>query len=150
MKKEDKQKVGLGVGLGLAAIAAGAGYYFYGSKAAVQNRKKAGKWAHDIKADVIKKAKKLEKFDKKAYNAIVDESVKGYKAIKSIDPANVAVLASELKSNWDNLSAEFTRAAKKNTVVAKKAVHKAVVVAKKAVAKAPVKKVAKKVAKKKA
>lgn len=151
MKKEQKKKVGLGVGLGIAAAAAaGAGYYFYGSKDATSNRKKVSKWANDIKTDVVKKAKKLEKFDKKAYHAIVDESIKGYKAIKKIDPVNVSVLASELKSNWDNISGEFSRVAKKKTATAKKAVSKAVAKvekkAEKKVAKVPAKKVNKKVA----
>ena len=150
MTKVNKQKVGLGVGLGLAAAAAaGAGYFFYGSKGATKNRKKAAKWAHDVKADVVKKAKKLEKFDQAAYHKIVDESVKAYKAVKKIDPEDVTALAFELKENWDSVAAEFARSAKKKTAVAKKVVAKAVVKAKKVVAKkAPAKKVAKKVVKK--
>jgi dsDNA-specific endonuclease/ATPase MutS2 len=156
MAKVNKQKVGLGVGLGLAAAAAaGAGYFFYGSKDAAKNRKKAAKWAHDMKADVVKKAKKLEKFDKKAYNAIIEESMKAYKTLKKVDPEDVVALAEELKGNWDAVSAEFAKTAKKKTVVAKKAVAKAAVAVKKEVKKEikklPAKKVAKKaVAKKKA
>ncbi len=159
-KMSKNEKVGLGVGLGLAAAAAaGAGYFFYGSTSASANRKKASKWAKDIKADVIKKAKKLEKFDEQAYHAIVDQSVKAYKSLKKVDPEDVALLAKELKGNWDNVSAEFARVAKKKTAVAKKAVaastkkvvataKKAVKVAPKKVAKAPAKKAPAKKAKK--
>ncbi len=152
MAKVNKQKVGLGVGLGLAAAAAaGAGYFFYGSPSATKNRKKVAKWASDIKTDVVKKAKKLEKFDEAAYHKIVDESVKAYKALKKVDPEDVAMLAKELKENWDNVSAEFARVAKKKTAAAKKTVaasaKKAVATAKKTVKAAP-KKVAKAPAKK--
>jgi glutamate synthase domain-containing protein 3 len=152
MAKVNKQKVGLGVGLGLAAAAAaGAGYFFYGSPSATKNRKKVAKWASDIKTDVVKKAKKLEKFDEAAYHKIVDESVKAYKALKKVDPEDVAMLAKELKENWDNVSSEFARVAKKKTSVAKKAVataKKAVKAAPKKAVKAPAKKAPAKKAKK--
>ncbi len=62
MAKASKKKVALGVGLGLAAAAAaGAGYFFYGSKEAAKNRKKAAKWAQSLQADAMKKAKRLQK-----------------------------------------------------------------------------------------
>lgn len=153
MAKTDKTKVALGVGLGLAAAAAGAGYYFFGTPKGKVARKKAAKWADDLKADVVKKAKKLEKMDERAYRAIIDESTKAYERIKSIDKKDLGAAATELKKNWKHIEAEMNRVAKKDTKVVKKAVVsvtkkavKAVAVAKKA-AKAPAKKAA---AKKKA
>ncbi len=126
MKKTNKKKVALGVGLGLAAAAAaGAGYYFYGSKEATKHRKKVAKWAGDMKDDVVKRAKKLQKLDEKAYKAIVDESVKAYERVKSIDKADLAAAAAELKSNWKNVERELARVGKKEVKVIKKAGKKA-------------------------
>ena len=149
MAKANKKKVALGVGLGLlAAAGAGAGYYFYGSKDASKNRKKAAKWANDMKADVVKNAKKLQKLDERAYKAIVDESMKAYASVKSIDKADLAAAASELKANWKNVEKEITRVAKTETKTAKKTIKKAVKTAvktaKKVVAKKPAKAAAKK------
>lgn len=154
MAKVNKTKVAVGVGLGLAAAAAaGAGYYFYGSKSAGANRKKAAKWATDLEAKVKQNAKKLQKLDKKAYAAIVDEATKAYLSVKSIDQNDLKSAALELKQNWNNVEAELTRTFKSGKSSAKKAVNrtakKVVTTAKKvAGTKAPAKKAV--VAKKKA
>jgi hypothetical protein len=157
-KKVSTQKIALGVGLGLGAVAAaGAGYYFYGSKDAAKNRKKAGAWADTFQADVVKKAKKLKKLDERALKAVIDESMKAYARVKSIDKNDLAAAANELKANWAHIEKEVTRATKSNVTVAKKAVKtavkkvakatKVVAKAKPQVKKAPAK--AKKVVKKK-
>lgn len=126
MKKTDKTKVALGVGLGLAAAAAGAGYYLFGTQSGKAARTKAAKWADELKADVVKKAKKLEKFDAKAYQTIIDESTKAFERMKSIDKADLKAAALELKKNWQHIEAEMKRVAKKETKVVKKAVAKVV------------------------
>lgn len=150
MKKADKTKVAVGVGLGLAAAAAGAGYYLFGTQSGKVARKKAHKWADDLKTDVVKKAKKLQKMDEKAFHTIVDESTKAFERIKSIDKDDLGAAAKELKSNWKHIEAEISRVATKETKVAKKAVKTAAKKVVKAVAKAaPKKAAAKKVAKKK-
>lgn len=146
VSKKNKTKVALGVGLGLAAAAAaGAGYYFYGSPKGSAHRKKAAKWAGDLKTDVIKKAKKMQKFDERAFKVIVDESAKAYERLKSVDEKDVRAAAAELKANWKNVEKELSRVAKKSGGVAKKTV-KAVKKSAKAVKKAaaPAKKTAKK------
>lgn len=120
MKKKNKAKVAVGVGLGIAAAAAGAGYYFYGSDKSATHRKKAAKWASDMKADVLKKAKKLQKFDERAFRVVVDESAKAYARLKSVDEDDVRAAAAELKTNWKNIEMEIDRVAKKGKVVAKK------------------------------
>ena len=119
-KVVSKKKVALGVGLSLAAVAAaGAGYFFYGSKDAVKNRKKAAAWSQKLHADVLKKAKKIKKLDEKALRTIVDESTRAYEKVKSIDKANLQKAAKELKGNWKHISAEISRVAKKETKVVK-------------------------------
>lgn len=152
-KKVDKKKVGLGVGLGLAAAAASAaGYYFYASKDASKNRKKAAKWANDFKGDVMAKAKKLKKFDEKAYRTLVDETMRAYKSVKSIDGQDLAAAALELKSNWKNVQAELARLGikgdhkngKKNGTAKKAAAKKSTAGRGNGAAKSPAKKSAKK------
>lgn len=131
----NKKKVGLGVGLGLAAAAASAaGYYFYASKDAAKNRKKVAKWATDMKSDVMQQAKKMKKFDQRAYKTIVDESMKAYKSVKSVDPKDLALAAAELKSNWKAVEAEISRVSGSAKSTVKKLVKKT------GVAKAPAKK----------
>jgi hypothetical protein len=122
-KKINKTKVALeiGVGLGLAAAAAGAGYYFYGAPKSSAHRKKAAKWADDLKKDVLKKAKKLQKFDEHAFRVLVDESSKAYERLKSVDESDVRAAAAELKANWKTVEKELSRVAKKGERTAKKA-----------------------------
>lgn len=121
----NKKKVALGVGLGLAAAAAaGAGYYFYGAKGASANRKKVSKWANDFRARVIREAKKVKKLDEKAFKTIVNESMKAYAKVQSIDKKDLDAAARELQKNWKTVERELKRVAAKDRVVAKKVVAK--------------------------
>lgn len=155
-KNVSGNKVALGVGLGLAGLAAGAGaYYFYAAKGAEKNRKKAEKWAHDLKAEVIKKAKLAKKLDEKAMKVIVGEATKAYEKVQSVDKKDLTNLATELMQNWTEVKKEVERTAGKSAVAAKKSVKTISRAAKKVVAKAkapivknPAKKAAKKAAKK--
>ena len=133
-KPISKKKVAFGVGLGIAtAAAAGAGYFFFGSKDAAKHRAKASKWAQKMHSDTMKKAKALKKLDERAWKTIVDESMRAYGKVKSIDKDDLANAAKELKTNWKHVSAELSRVARKETTVVKKAVTKA----RKAVTKKP-------------
>ena len=150
MAKVSKKKVAVGTALGLAAAAAGAaGYFFFGSKDAAKRRAKAAAWSRKLHADVVSKAKKLKKLDEKAIRTIVDESSRAYEKVKSVDKADLAGAARELKNNWKHISAELTRVAKKDVRVVKSATKKAVSSAKKTVSKVVTKMPAKKAAKKK-
>lgn len=122
-----KKKVALGVGFGLAAAAAaaGAGYYFYGSKNAAANRKKAAKWANGLKADVLRRAKKLKKLDERAIKTIVAESAKAYEKLQSIDRADLEAAAEELRHNWKNIEREVRRVSAEDRKLAKKIVSRA-------------------------
>ncbi len=124
---------------GLAAAAAGAaaaGYYFYASKDAGKHRKIAAKWAGGLKADVLKKAKKLDKLDKKQLEMVIREAAAAYETVRGIDKEDLTKAANELKGNWEAVAKELQKGAKKATkkaVVASKSAKKAV---KKVVAKA--------------
>jgi MetJ family transcriptional regulator, methionine regulon repressor len=145
MAKVNKKKVAVGMSLGLAAAAAaGAGYYFYGSKHAGANRKKAAKWTADLEADVVKAAKKLKKLDQKAYATIVDEASKAYGSMTSVSARDLDAAARELKQNWKNVERELSRTMKSKGTAAKKAVKKTAKKVVKAVKKATAKKAAKK------
>ena len=149
-KPVSKKKVALGVGLGLAAAAAaGAGYFFFGSKDAAKHRSRAAKWSQAMHKDAVAKAKKLKKLDEKAWKTIVDESMRAYEKIKSIDKSDLASAAKELKQNWKHVSSEINRVAKTETRAVKSVAKKAVSAGKKVVAKATAKKSKAKKAKKK-
>ncbi|OGZ11053.1 MAG: hypothetical protein A3C93_01620 [Candidatus Lloydbacteria bacterium RIFCSPHIGHO2_02_FULL_54_17] len=128
MAKSNKKKIAVGVGLSLAAAAAaaGAGYYFYGSKHAAGNRKRAAAWAEDFKADVVAKTKKLKKFDERAYRVAVDEAMKAYANVRTIDKKDLARAAAELKGNWQAIAREAKRVAKADKRIVHREVKKAV------------------------
>ena len=132
--KNTGKKVGLGMGA-LAAAAAGvaAGYYFYASKDAKQNRKIAAKWANDMKKDVVKRAKNVEKLNQAQLAKIVDSAAAAYETVKSVDSKSLAKAAKELKSNWKEISKEVAPLIKKEVVATKKVARKAVKTAKKAI-----------------
>ncbi len=126
MKRSNKKKVAVGVGLGLAAAAAaGAGYYFYGSKHAAGNRKRAAAWASDLKADVVSNAKKLGKLDERSYKKVVDEAMKAYQNVRTIDKRDLLAAAAELKGNWKAIEREVGRVAKTEKKVVRREAKKA-------------------------
>ncbi|MBA3788797.1 hypothetical protein H0X32_00160 [Patescibacteria group bacterium] len=151
-KKNNNKMLAAEIGAGVlaAAAAAGAGYYFYGTAKAPKHRRQAAKWANDMKKEVIKEAKKVQKLDRQAVAAIVDETAKAYQSVRSVRREDLVRAANELKQNWQKIEAELKpagkveKAAKKGRSKAKKAAKK---VAKK-VKKAAPKKASKKAAKK--
>jgi len=114
----------VGAGLIAAGAAAAAGYYFYGSPGAKKHRKIAAKWADDMKKEVVKEAKHLEKTSPKAFAAIVDRVAKTYQVARSVDAAEVRRAAKELKANWDTVKSEAKRTVRKSVSRAKKTVEK--------------------------
>jgi hypothetical protein len=143
-------EIGAGV---LAAAAAGAGYYFYGSEGA-KHRAAAAKWANDMKKDVVKEAKKVQKLDQKAMAAIIDRATKAYQGARNVSREDLARAAKELKQNWKEIAGELQTVAKKSGSAAKHAAKTATASARRAVgktekaAKKVVKKASKKAAKK--
>ena len=117
-------KKNVAVGIGLAA-AASAGYYFFGSKNAAKHRAQSATWAKDMKRDVVKKAKTLKKLDERAYKAMVDEAMRAYVTMKSVDKKDVRAAAQELKEGWEHVREEVARSAKKTGRTVKASAKKA-------------------------
>lgn len=120
-------------GVAAAAAAAGAAYYFYGAKHAKQHRGQAVKWSKDLKRDVVREAKKLEKIDAEVMKTVVNRAARAYQGLRAVDPAAVRHAANELKTNWRAIARELQGPAKK---AVKKTVKKAAKAAKKMVKKA--------------
>ncbi|MCR4274499.1 MAG: hypothetical protein NUW02_00390 [Candidatus Campbellbacteria bacterium] len=106
MKKTTK-KVATGAGIAVLAAAAAGTYFFYGSKHAKKNRATAKAWSHKAKNEVIQKLKKASTITEKGYHATVKEVAGRYKKLQKLDPKEVAVFVSELKSHWKNISKEL-------------------------------------------
>src|SRR4051812_25733274 len=83
----------------LAAAAAGT-YFLYGSKNAVQNRKKVKAWSLKAKAEVLEKLEKLKDVNEEVYQKIVEQVSEKYQNLKDIDPKEVQAFAKELKGHW--------------------------------------------------
>ncbi|MDO8593445.1 MAG: hypothetical protein Q7R59_00915 [bacterium] len=123
-KKTSKGKVAAEIGAGLlaAGAAAAAGYYFYGSKSAAKHRKVAAKWAGDMKKEVIREAKRLERMNSNDFAKIVDAAARTYSGVRSINAADLKRAVNELKSNWKLVQREVQKGGKKTV---KKIVKKA-------------------------
>jgi len=141
MKKKNKKKVAVGVGLGLASVAAaGVGYYFYGSKHAAGNRKRASAWASDFRSDVLRNAKKLKKLDERSYRKIVDEAMQAYQRVRTVDRRDLMAAAQELKGNWKAIAHEVGRVAKQEKRVVRREGKKAFRAVKRVIPRMPAKK----------
>ena len=143
-----KKTASHGAELGAAALAAAAtagaaGYYFYGTAHAKRHRQAASKWAKDMKRDVLKSAKSLQKIDAKTIARVVDDAAAAYQGMRGVAKDDVRVAAHELKRNWNKVHAELmpSSAVKKTVRTAVRTVEKA---AKKAAPKKAVKKTSKK------
>ncbi len=128
-KKKKVPVAGVAAGVAAAAAAAGAAYYFYGAKNAKSHRRKAAKWATDMRRDVVREAKKLQKVDDVIMHKIVDRVAGTYKGVTSVDPTELRAAAKELKDNWKFIQKEIgdaSRAAKSGTKGAVRHAKKAV------------------------
>jgi len=125
MKKTTHTAAKIGAGLVAAGAAtAAAGYYFYGSKKAKAHRKIATKWAADMKKEVLKETKRLEKTSPEAFAAVVDRVAKTYQGIRTVDIAEVKRAAKELKANWGIVRRETKRTVRKSVSRAKATVKR--------------------------
>src|SRR4051812_21905054 len=111
MTTGEKTAIGVGAGIAVAAAAAGA-YYFLGSDKAKEHRRKAAKWANDMKRDIEKEVKGVTDASPRAINAIIDRVAKTYTAAKTVDADEILRAAKELKSNWDAIQAQTKRLVK--------------------------------------
>lgn len=120
-KRTNKRKIAIEIGAGLAAAGAAAavGYYFYASKSAKKHRKVAAKWANNLKKDVIREARRLEKIDPKKLEQVIDTVVSSYQGLRSVNKADLKRAASELKSNLTLVAKEAKKTARANASRAK-------------------------------
>jgi hypothetical protein len=150
-KTNTNRNKAIAVGAGLAAVAAAAaGVYMMTGKNA-KNRKKVMKWAGDLEKDVVTELNKAGKATKATYAKIVDSAAANYKGLKEVSGPDLAIVANELKSSWDTISAELQNASKVVKKVVPKAaknITKKVAKVNKAIAKKSAKKSVKKVVKK--
>lgn len=108
-----KVAAGIGAGVALAAAAAAGAYFLYGSKNAARNRRVVKGWALKAKGEVLEQMEKVRQMDQKTYNKIVDSVTSRYKAIKSVDKAELAAMARELRGHWKSISKQVTKPAAK-------------------------------------
>jgi hypothetical protein len=125
MKKTAAEKVAVGAGVAALVAAAAGTYFFYGSKDAKKNRATAKAWSHKAKNEVIKELKKASATTEKSYHATVKDVAARYQKLQKLDPKEVAVFVSELKSHWKNISKELKSGAKK-PAPKKKPAHKTI------------------------
>ena len=108
-KKQKKGKKILGAAVAATAAGVAAGYYFYASPDAKKNRKIAAKWASDLKSEVVKRAKSVGTIDRKSMMAIVDSAAAAYENVRGMKRADLERAGKELKDNWQDIAATFTK-----------------------------------------
>ncbi len=121
-------KMGIGFGLTAAAVTAAGAYFLYGSKQAVQNRKKVKGWMLKAKGDVLEALEKAEAITEDEYKTLVETASKAYGTVKSATAGEVKDFKKEMQEHWAKL--EKSKALKKlaggtPAPVAKKVVKKA-------------------------
>ena len=131
------QKAGIGFGLTAAAVTAAGAYFLYGSKHAVQNRKKVKGWVLKAKGEVLEALEKAEQITEAEYKELVDTASKAYGTVKNATAGEVKDFKKEMEDHWKKLEKS-------------KAVKKVVSNVIKATGKAPAKKVTPKATPKKA
>ena len=98
--------------LGLVAAAAAGAYLLYG-KHAKKNRKLVKSWAIKARAEVLEKIEALKQIDKASYQKAIDDVTTRYRTIKNVSSKELAELARELKSHWNDISKEMSKKKKK-------------------------------------
>lgn len=100
-----KAKIIKGVGIAAVAAAAAAGaYYFYGGKSSAKHRKALKSWTVKIKGELMEKMEKLGHVTKERYERLVNEAIRKYKNVKSVDKAELEKLGRELRGHWHAIS----------------------------------------------
>jgi len=99
------RKVTVGAGV-VAALAAAAGAYFLTGERGKKNREKIKGWTLKMKGEVMERMEKMGDITEKQFKRVVDDVAKRYRALKSVDNAELARLAAEIKSHWDAISKE--------------------------------------------
>lgn len=122
------QKLSIGVGLTATALAAVGGYFFYGSKDAAKNRKKAKSWMLKAKAEVLEGLEHAKHMTKEEYEELVARVAKGYKGAKNASGRELIEFAQDMHAYWKDIE---RAAAKKTASVAGSVAKKSAKIAQK-------------------
>ncbi len=106
-------KAGIGLGIGALAAAVAGAYYLYGTKEGAKKRVKIQGWMLKAKGEVLEELEKMEKVDEKIYHDVINKVEKKYKAVKNIDPKELAALTKDLKKHWNNIKKQLNSVGKK-------------------------------------
>lgn len=125
MATSTEKKAAAGIAAAAAAAgAAAAGYYFYASRDAKKHRRLAANWAQDLKREVVKQGKKVQKMDRSQFLRIVDNAAATYETVRAINKKDLQKAAQELKNNWQLVAQEASGALKSTKRTAKKTASK--------------------------
>ena len=113
----------VGLGLAAAAAAAAGAYYFYGKDGA-KHRKALKGWTVKARGEIMEKMEAMDDVTRQKYEAVVTQVLSRYKSLKHVSPAEIQLLATELKGHWNAISATLQKAAKTLPKQAKKASKK--------------------------
>jgi uncharacterized protein HemY len=69
-------------------------------------RRKTGKWAYDMRKEVMNRVQETKDITQEKYNQIIDELRPRYEAMKDAGSQEMEELIGELKSHWQNISQE--------------------------------------------
>lgn len=108
MKNKNNQKktnahVGTAVISGLAVAALVGGYFLYNNTNVKKKIKPIKGWAMKAKGEVLEKIEKIKNINEESYHKVVDTVVGKYQKIQTINTAELAALAQELKKHWKSI-----------------------------------------------
>lgn len=106
--KNSRNRAGSGIALVAAAAAAAGAYFLYG-KNGPRNRQKVRGWAVRVRGEVLERMEKMKEMNEGAYQGIIQSVARRYETLKNVDPAELGQLVSELKSYWQNISAQIKK-----------------------------------------
>ncbi|PIQ91477.1 MAG: hypothetical protein COV70_03540 [Parcubacteria group bacterium CG11_big_fil_rev_8_21_14_0_20_39_22] len=111
MVKNKTNSKGFGIGVTTALAALGA-YYLYGTKEGRQRRAKVRGWVLKMKGEVLEEIEKMKDLNEEAYNAVVDNVAKRYKAAKNVDNKELEKVSKDLKRHWKELKTKIPKTEK--------------------------------------
>jgi len=98
-----KKVAAVGAGMALVAAAAAGAYFLYGTKEGARKRKQIKGWTLRVKGEVLEKMEKLKDVNEKVYRETVDTVAEKYRKIKNIDSEELDAVVKELKNHWKNI-----------------------------------------------
>ncbi len=123
MTKSNNNMAKTGAGLAALGAAAAGAYYFFG-KNGKKHQAGALKWANKAKSDVLKEVKKVENFSKPMYDKAVSKVMAEYEKLKKLDPKDLTALSKELKSDYNAIAKQVTKAISKKAPAKKTSTKK--------------------------